>query len=191
MRIIPASAYRRMPWKNGGGETIEIAVSPEGASLDDFDWRLSMARVEAPGPFSSFAGVDRTLALLDGHALVLRLDDRTVTVTAASEPLSFPADVPTLAELPEGGITDLNVMSRRGRAAHALRRRVLHAPEILSCESADTFLLAWTGAIAVRADGSELNVEAGETLHVAPGGRILEIVPRNTAVLYEIAFRAQ
>ena len=73
MRIIPAGSYRRMPWKNGGGETIEIAVSPEGATLDAFDWRVSMARVERPGPFSVFIGVDRTLALLDGEALALRI----------------------------------------------------------------------------------------------------------------------
>ena len=50
-----------MPWKNGGGETAEIAVSPPGAALDDFDWRLSMARVETDGPFSAFPGIDRTL----------------------------------------------------------------------------------------------------------------------------------
>ena len=30
-----------MPWKNGGGETTEIAVSPPGAGLDDFDWRVA------------------------------------------------------------------------------------------------------------------------------------------------------
>jgi uncharacterized protein len=192
MRIIPASAYRRMPWKNGGGETIEIAVSPEGSSLDAFDWRLSMARVGVPGPFSLFPNVDRTLALLDGPALVLRYDGRTETLTPESEPHSFPADVPTEAELPEGGITDLNVMSRRGRAVHELRRRVLYAPEALTCAGEDTFLLAWTGAIAVRADGSELNVEAGETLHIAPPtGRTIEVVPRNTAVLYEVSFRRQ
>jgi environmental stress-induced protein Ves len=190
MRIIPASAYRRMPWKNGGGETIEIAVAPEGASLDGFDWRLSMARVEVPGPFSVFPGVDRTLALLDGPALVLHLDGRTETLTPGSEPLSFPADVPTRAELPEGGITDLNAMSRRGRAVHRVLRRVLHAPETLTFSGDDTFLLAWTGAVAVRAGRSELNLEAGETLHIAPpAGRTVEVVPRNTAVLYEVAFR--
>ncbi|MDP1908248.1 MAG: HutD family protein, partial [Hyphomicrobium sp.] len=43
MRILRAKDYRRMPWKNGGGETTEIAISPEGAALDSFDWRVSMA----------------------------------------------------------------------------------------------------------------------------------------------------
>ncbi|TIN81446.1 MAG: HutD family protein, partial [Mesorhizobium sp.] len=71
MRILRAAEYRSMPWKNGGGVTTEIAVSPSGAGLDDFDWRVSMARVELSGPFSQFAGIDRTLAVLEGEGIVL------------------------------------------------------------------------------------------------------------------------
>jgi len=62
MRIIRAADCLVMPWKNGGGTTTEIAVAPEGASLNDFDWRISMAHVGADGPFSSFPGIDRTLS---------------------------------------------------------------------------------------------------------------------------------
>ena len=60
MRVLRAADYPRMPWKNGGGETAEILVEPAGAPLDSFDWRLSMARVAADGPFSLFPGVERT-----------------------------------------------------------------------------------------------------------------------------------
>ncbi|RUU10282.1 HutD family protein, partial [Mesorhizobium sp. M7A.T.Ca.TU.009.01.3.2] len=73
MRILRAAEYRSMPWKNGGGVTTEIAVSPSGAGLDDFDWRVSMARVELSGPFSQFAGIDRTLAVLEGEGIVLEI----------------------------------------------------------------------------------------------------------------------
>jgi environmental stress-induced protein Ves len=62
--------YARMPWKNGGGQTTEIAVSA-GASLADFDWRVSIAEINADGPFSAFAGVDRTLVLLSGAGVRL------------------------------------------------------------------------------------------------------------------------
>ena len=91
----------RMPWKNGGGETMEIAVSPEGSGLDRFDWRVSMARIARDGPFSDFADVDRTLAILDGAGLRLAIAGRApVELTAASAPLSFPADLPTTATSP-------------------------------------------------------------------------------------------
>src|SRR3712207_8945836 len=34
MKILRSSEYRRMPWKNGKGETVEIAVFPPNASVD-------------------------------------------------------------------------------------------------------------------------------------------------------------
>ena len=43
LRVIRAAECQTMPWKNGGGETTEIAVFPSGAGLDDFEWRISMA----------------------------------------------------------------------------------------------------------------------------------------------------
>lgn len=54
MKIIRASEYKTMPWKNGGGVTVEIAIHPPGASVNAFDWRISMATVAQDGPFSSF-----------------------------------------------------------------------------------------------------------------------------------------
>ncbi|UGA36971.1 HutD family protein [Chromobacterium haemolyticum] len=31
------------PWKNGGGSTRQLLISPAGAGLDDFDYRVSLA----------------------------------------------------------------------------------------------------------------------------------------------------
>ena len=62
-KLLRNSDHRRMPWKNGGGETVEVIVHPEGASLSDFGWRVSMATVASDGPFSVFPGIDRTLAV--------------------------------------------------------------------------------------------------------------------------------
>jgi hypothetical protein len=108
-----------MAWKNGGGETVEIAVSPEGAGLDTFDWRISMARVDGDGPFSLFAGVDRTLAIIEGAGLRLHIEGlEPRLVTRESLPFSFPADRPTRAETVAGPVRDFNVMSRRGRVDH-------------------------------------------------------------------------
>ena len=123
MRILRAGNYRRMKWKNGGGETTEVAVFPEDAGLDDFGWRVSMARVESAGPFSLFPGVDRTLSILDGKGIMLDIEGRLpVTLTEGSEPYRFAADVAAHAGLVAGPVTDLNVMTRRGRHAHRVAR---------------------------------------------------------------------
>src|SRR5258707_14720415 len=66
-RVLSPSDYRRMPWKNGGGHTHEIAAHPEGAGMAAFAWRVSIAEIAQDGPFSSFPGVDRTLVLLAGN----------------------------------------------------------------------------------------------------------------------------
>ncbi len=80
-----------MLWKNGLGETTEIAVAPEGAGLSAFNWRVSMASVTIDGAFSAFPGVDRTLSILSGAGLRLAVDGRARDLTAASAPFSFPA----------------------------------------------------------------------------------------------------
>ncbi|WP_207481661.1 HutD/Ves family protein [Arenibaculum pallidiluteum] len=122
MRGISRAEFRRMPWKNGGGETVEVAISPPGAALDAFDWRVSMATVAVPGPFSAFPGIDRTLAVLDG-TLALRFAGReTVRLDLASPPMAFPADLPVEGEPVGGPVTDLNVMTRRGAFRHRLAR---------------------------------------------------------------------
>lgn len=123
MRLLRAAQHRTMPWKNGGGTTTEIAVSPTGASMEDFDWRVSMAHVGGDGPFSSFPGIDRTLSILIGEGLDLAFGDgETVRLTRASEPYAFAADRIVTGRLVSGAIDDLNVMSRRGRWRHRVER---------------------------------------------------------------------
>ena len=123
MRIIPATSYRSMPWKNGGGVTTEIAVFPEGAGLDDFDWRISMAHVAQDGPFSAFPGVDRTLCVLAGLGITLAFAGKgEVTLGKMSDPYSFPADVAVHGKLHGEPIDDFNVMSRRARWRHEVER---------------------------------------------------------------------
>ena len=73
MRILRAADHKRMPWKNGGGETTEIAVFPEHAGLSDFDWRVSMARVDGDGLqfVNGFCqpGVNNDRATFEGYGL--------------------------------------------------------------------------------------------------------------------------
>ncbi|WAC48413.1 HutD family protein [Asticcacaulis sp. SL142] len=113
IRFLPASARVSQPWKNGGGFTREIIVSPPGASMTDFDWRISMATVDVAGPFSAFAGIDRHLTVLEGH---LRLTVHgNMHPLSAGQGLAFAGDVPAQGEPLGGPVTDLNIMTRRGR----------------------------------------------------------------------------
>lgn len=165
-RVLKASSYRRMPWKNGGGETVEIAVSPPEAALSDFDWRVSMATVATDGPFSIFAGIDRTLSILEGDGMALAIDGAEPRVlTTASEPLSFPADVAVSATLPGGPITDLNVMTRRARLRHRVERRKVDGYS--SVQTAGTWLvLCQQGTLSLHWAGESIVLDAGDAFLV-------------------------
>ena len=82
-----------------------------------------MAHVAAYGPFSAFPGIDRTLAVVKGSGLVLTIGaGAPVTLACGSDPISFAGDIATSARLIGGEIVDLNVMTRRRRFSHELRR---------------------------------------------------------------------
>ncbi len=106
-----------MPWANGGGTTAEVAIFPPGASIGarDFDWRISMARVEADGPFSALPGFDRILTLMAGPGVTLEAEQRRFVLDHAYAKAAFPGDWAVEARLHGGPIDDLNVMTRRGR----------------------------------------------------------------------------
>jgi environmental stress-induced protein Ves len=109
------------PWKNGGGETAEIAVSPPGADFESFDWRVSTAVVAFSGPFSTFPGVDRILTVLEGGAMALSVGGHERRLDAACDPFAFPGDLPAAARLEGDGLLDFNVMVRRPLRAEVVR----------------------------------------------------------------------
>ncbi|MEU9865551.1 HutD family protein [Streptomyces sp. NPDC047971] len=101
-------------WRNGGGTTREIVSGPAGAG--EFGWRASVADIDRDGPFSAFAGVDRTLTLLAGDGVRLACPgvfDRLLT--RVGEPFAFSGDHQAAATLPGGACRVLNIMVRRGR----------------------------------------------------------------------------
>ncbi len=111
-----------MPWRNGGGVTIELFVLPAGAGIDSFTLRLSRASITSDGPFSRFPDVDRSLAivrgagvdlLVEGHAAKVRLD-------ATSAPFAFAGELAIDATLVSGPVEDFNVMTRRQAFGQAL-----------------------------------------------------------------------
>lgn len=165
MRIIRAAQRRVMPWKNGGGTTTEIVVFPEGASLRDFDWRISTAHVGQDGPFSSFPGVDRTLAVLSGGGIRLAFaDGETVTLDTDSQPFAFGADRAVTGLLAAGPIDDLNVMSRRVRWRHEVRRLAAPGPHALEIDRGPLVLVARAGGWDVKAGRGSASLASSDSV---------------------------
>ncbi len=145
MRKWTAKDYRTMPWKNGGGSTTELAIFPENAGIDNFVWRLSTATVAQAGPFSHFAQIDRSLAILTGAGLVLKKDagttsEKMAALTQESLPHRFSGEENIFAELVDGTVVDLNLMTRRDVCQHYMQR--LSAGEhLINAEDAQQILV--------------------------------------------------
>ncbi len=172
MEWLLSDTHRRMRWKNGRGETIEIAVEPRGATLETFQWRVSTAAVVEDGVFSTFEGIDRTLAVLGGGTLVLSIHNGSEqALNPTSAPLSFAADAPCRARLIGAAVTDLNVMSRRGVCRHSLQRLV---PGI-ACEQAshEAVVVAAPEAAVVQIDGSRLELRPLDALRLPSGHTVV------------------
>ena len=186
MKILRAENYKRMPWKNGGGETVEIAVFPDNASLADFDWRVSMATVASDGPFSSFPGIDRTLSILQGKGMRLMIEGREpALMTGETAPLPFPADVATSATLVDGPIVDLNVMTRRGKLTHTVQRLAIGHPQTVDGTTDTTIVLCHSGAVRLAAAEGQADLAAGDTA-ILKGPAAVTIEPTTSAVVFVI-----
>ena len=116
---LKANRAKKIPWKNGRGFTHELAIWPAGATLarDDFDWRVSKATVDEPGPFSIFRGFERVLVVTSGDGIVLSHgssgSSRSRARLRALEPYRFSGDWPTEAELAVLGVARVIEEQRR------------------------------------------------------------------------------
>jgi environmental stress-induced protein Ves len=175
VRVIRASEYRRMRWKNGLGETAEIAIAPEGAALERFAWRVSMARIEAAGPFSAFPGIDRTLTVLDGAGFRLAVDGLPVVeLTPESAPFPFRGDSAAAATLLGGTVTDLNVMTRRADWWHRVRRFGSGERVSLRATGATALVVCAVGSARLTACGATAELGALDTLLLAEPSPTIE-----------------
>ena len=116
LQTFDLDALAAAPWKNGGGTTREIMRWPADSTLENFEWRVSVATLAASGPFSALPGVDRQIMLLDGEGARLRSPDGRIdhALSERGKVFAFSGDAAVDATLPGGVSRDLNLMMRRG-----------------------------------------------------------------------------
>lgn len=165
--LIPFAGLSPVPWKNGGGSTIEIAIGPPDAGFDNFDWRVSLATIAEDGAFSQFPGVDRTLALVDGHGMTLQIDGEPLLVTDLEPVAAFDGASMVEAKLNRGPTTDFNVMTRSDRCYHQFGRRVLSGPS----------------RFVARADVTVLFLAEGDSLELSSDDERVGMVRYDAVVL--------
>jgi hypothetical protein len=109
LTILRAADYPRMPWKNGGGSTEEI-TRDAGTGLDEFGWRVSIADIAESGGFSTFAGYQRIITVLQGAGMTLQVDEQTTRPLLPLDPFAFSGDSQVSCNLLDGEIRDFNLI---------------------------------------------------------------------------------
>lgn len=109
--ILPESAWRVQPWKNGRGVTREILRWPD---TDDYDLRVSLADVTNSGAFSTFPGYSRFIVWIGPDPIDLRVHGQLLRFTTASAASHFLGNPEMVALLLAGPTRLLNLIVKDG-----------------------------------------------------------------------------
>jgi uncharacterized protein len=182
MIVLREADYITVPWKNGGGLTREILKVPPDAAA--FDWRLSLATIEAPGPFSVFDGYDRTLVLIRGAGVELDFGSQGRTILKVPGQLAaFDGAWETSCTLIDGPSSDLNLIVSKTRADSRARLVRVVTPELVHTAGwEETLICCVTGAAQIEdAAGHIATLSGADVARCTPEDGVLTCAPDGLA----------
>lgn len=155
--LLEPADYRRTPWKNGGGVTIDIAGQEDA-------WRFGRTPITAPGPFSDYSGFDRAQVLVAGAGLVLATPDGEIDVRTPFKPVAFAGETPIVSRLEAGPVEVVNLIGNRGRVRIDLQ--VLRAGASIGRSAGIHLAYAADGPAALTIDGAMHRLAADHALRI-------------------------
>ncbi|HET7611990.1 MAG TPA: HutD family protein [Rhodanobacteraceae bacterium] len=167
LRAIPRSAQRREPWANGAGSTTVLLREPDA---DAWTIRVSIANVEAPGPFSDLPDTGRMLVPLDAP-MALRFPDGRELAAPRFGTLCFDGSPAPAGLLPEGPTRDFNLMLRGGARGDVLPRTLVDSTMLSPLPGLRWLVYLDSGRARIDAGtGGSLALQPGEATLVTAGG---------------------
>ena len=170
------------PWRNGAGAVRELARGSHGPRGPG--WRVSIADITSDGPFSRFDGCDRVLTLVTGDRLTLEVDG-AANLLQPGRPFRFDGAAAVRAELPEGPVQALNLITDRKAACEGEVSVAHPAAGRVETAAGETVVLVNIGLADVevplgarptRLGRFDWLVVAGERAIVLPGTGTLALV---------------
>jgi len=155
--ILSPAGYRRMPWKNGGGVTVDIAFEGEV-------WRFSRTPITTAGPFSDYAGYDRLQVLIAGTGLVLEAPEGELDLRRPFQPVRFAGETPITSRLEAGPVEVINLLGDRGRVR--LDLAVMVAGDTQRLGPGLHFAYCPAGEAMLRLSGENHRLVADEALRI-------------------------
>jgi len=157
--------YRRTPWRNGGGTTVDVAVET-GAHGDV--WRFGRTPIIRPGAFSDYSGFDRVQVLVSGRGLVLETPDGEIDVREPLRPVRFAGETPIVSRLEAGPVEVVNLIGDRARVGIDIQ--VLDAGRALRVGPGTHIIYNPGGEGTLDVDGSAHHLPADHALRLDGSG---------------------
>lgn len=168
MEIIALKDVPQKPWKNGGGTTWEIAADEESPPA----WRISVALIDRSGPFSDYAGYDRTIVAVDGDPVELDINGRHVALEHGV-PFDFPGEARVACTV-HGSARDFNVMTLRNVLSHDVEMVATPQRFILDDDEL-AFVFVLRGDVIVGAE----RCETCDTVYIEDGEDRVNVAPQD------------
>ena len=182
------AAFRHMPWKNGGGVTIDIAVTMlpgfEPGSWEGIIWRFSRTAIVTPGAFSDLSGFDRELALISGHGLVLRTPVGEIDVRQPFKPVRFAGETSIVSRLEAGPVEVVNLIGDRSRVSIDLF--CLSDGATKTCPAGVHIIYAAATSCELTIDGKPYEIAAGHAMRIDAGTNFAIASRLGTAIVASV-----
>lgn len=183
LTVLRAAHYPRMPWKNGGGSTEEI-TRDAGVGLDGFGWRLSIADIAESGGFSSFAGYQRIITVLQGPGMTLHVDGQTTRPLLPFDPFAFSGESQVACTLLGGAIRDFNLIYAPDR--YTARLQWIDGQQRLFSSAGTLLVFSGVDGLSVSVGTTTETLGKHDCLQLNDNPELLEISVSGSCCLIEL-----
>ena len=186
LQLLRAHDYPRMPWKNGGGFTEEI-TRDSGEGLDGFGWRLSIADIEESGGFSTFAGYQRVITVLQGKGMTLRVDGQDTRALLPLDPYAFSGESRVSCTLLGGPIRDFNLIYAPQR--YSARLQWLEGEQRFFTSAGTVLVFSVSDALVVNVGNSASQLDRHDCLQLDANSGLQEVSITGACCVIELTAR--
>jgi len=186
LKVLRAKDYPRMPWKNGGGSTEEI-TRDAGTGLDGFGWRLSIADIGESGGFSTFAGYERVITVLQGDGMTLTVDGQVTRSLLPIDPFAFSGESQVSCTLLGEPIRDFNLIYAPRRCS--ARLQWLGGEQRFFSEAGTVLVFSVSDALEVTVGNSVQQLGRHDCLQLDGNTSLLEISVSGPCCVIELTER--
>jgi environmental stress-induced protein Ves len=189
---LPPESFRRTPWKNGGGVTIDIADAyREGAAPGSWEgmiWRFGRTSIVAPGPFSDLTGYERLQLVIARSGLVLETPAGEIDLRRPFEPARYDGGTPIISRLEDGPVEVVNLIADKALCRIELIVATTGETAVLSAGS--HVIYAPKSAFTGSCDAKPVRIEPGHALLIKARTAVSLQAAAGLAVVATIAQRS-